>query len=50
MATSSSTRQNYAAKSMDEVCDKLVDAALYIECNRKLVKSMTSFPYIVSSL
>jgi transposase len=42
--------KNYAAKSMDEVCDKLVDAALYIECNRKLVKSMTSFPYIVSSL
>lgn len=42
--------KNYAAKSMDEVSDKLVDGALYIESNPELVKSMTSFPYIVSSL
>jgi hypothetical protein len=39
---------NYAAKSMDDVCDKPVEAALYIE--PKMVKSMTSFPYIVNSL
>jgi hypothetical protein len=28
--------KNYAAKSMDEVCDKLVEAALYIERNPKM--------------
>jgi hypothetical protein len=42
--------KNYAAKSMDEVCDKLEEAAIYIECNPKMVKSMTSFPYIMNSL
>jgi transposase len=42
--------KNYAAKSMDEVCDKLVEAALYIERNPKMVKSITSFPYIMKSL
>ena len=42
--------KNYAAKSIDEVCDKLVEAALYIERNPKMIKSMTSFPYIVNSL
>ena len=42
--------KNYAAKSMDEVCDKLVEAAFYIERNPKMVKSMTSFPYIMNSL
>ena len=49
VATSSSTRQNYALKSMDEVNDKLDEAALYIERNPKLVKSITSFPYIAKS-
>ena len=29
--------------------DKLEEAALYIERNRKLVKSIASFPYIVKS-
>jgi transposase len=42
--------KNYALKSMDKVCDKLEEVALYIERNPKLVKSMTSFPYIVGSL
>jgi transposase len=42
--------KNYAAKSMDEVCDKLVQAALYIEGNPNMVKSITSFPYIMNSL
>jgi len=42
--------KNYACKSMDEVCDKLEDGALRLENNRKLVKSITSFPYIISSL
>jgi len=41
--------KNYALKSMDEVCDKLVEAALYIERNPEIVKSITSFPYIVKS-
>ena len=40
---------NYALKSMDPVYDKLVEGALYIERNRKLVKSIASFPYIVKS-
>src|SRR6516162_9026875 len=39
-----------ALKSMDKVCDKLEEAALYIERNPKMVKSITSFPYIVRSM
>ena len=42
--------KNYAAKSIDEVSSKLVDAALYIEGNPKMVKSMTGFPYILNAL
>jgi hypothetical protein len=34
----------------DEVYAKLEDAALYIERNPALVKSITSFPYITKSL
>jgi transposase len=41
--------KNYALKSMDKVCDKLMEAALYIERNPKIVKSITSFSYIVGS-
>src|ERR1700704_5666165 len=41
--------KNYALKSMDKVNDKLDEAALYIERNQKLVKSITSFPYIANS-
>ena len=41
--------KNYALKSMDEVNDKLDEAALYLERNPKLVKSITSFPYIAKS-
>jgi transposase len=41
--------KNYALKSMDEVNDKLDEAALYIKRNQKLVKSITSFPYIAKS-
>jgi hypothetical protein len=36
-------------KSMDEVCDKLEEAALHTERNPTIVKSITSFPYIVGS-
>ena len=50
MATSSSTRQNYALKSMDEVYAKLEEAALYIERNLAIVKSIASFPYIAKSI
>ena len=50
VVTPSPTRQNYALKSMDEVYAKLEDAALYIERNPALVKSITSFPYIAKSL
>ena len=41
--------KNYALRSMDAVYDKLEEAALYIERNRKRVKSIVSFPYIVRS-
>jgi hypothetical protein len=34
---------------MDEVRDKLVEAAIYVEGNPKMVTSMTSFPYIMNS-
>ena len=42
--------KNHALKSMNEVNDKLDEAALYIERNPTLVKSITSFPYIAKSL
>src|SRR5262249_40935212 len=38
--------KNYALKSMDKVCDKLEEAALYIERNPTMVKSITSFPSV----
>jgi transposase len=42
--------KNYALKSMDEVYGKLEEAALYIQRNPKIVKSITSFPHIAKSL
>src|SRR6476620_2612853 len=42
--------KNYALKSMDAVRAKLKQAILYIERNPKLVRSITSFPYIVNSI
>ena len=42
--------KNYALKSMDEVHAKLRQAVLYMERNPHLVRSITSFPYIVNSL
>jgi transposase len=42
--------KNYALKSMDAVRAKLRQAILYIDRNPKLVRSITSFPYIVNSL
>ena len=42
--------KNYALKSMDEVYSKLDDAALYIERNPALVRSITSLPYIAKSI
>jgi hypothetical protein len=42
--------KNYAAKSMDEVCEMLVEGSLDIERNPELVKPLTSFPYIASSI
>ncbi len=42
--------KNYALKSMDAVRTKLRQAILYIERNAKLVRSITSFPYILNSL
>ncbi|HEY1760433.1 MAG TPA: IS630 family transposase [Bryobacteraceae bacterium] len=41
--------KNYALKSIDDVCQKLADAILYIERNPQVVKSITSFPYIAKS-
>jgi len=42
--------RNYALKSIDDVYAKLEEAAAYIERNPAIVKSITSFPYIVRSL
>ena len=42
--------KNYALKSIDAVHRKLEEAILYIERNPMLVKSITSFPYIIRSL
>ena len=42
--------KNYAIKSIQAVYRKLEEAILYIERNSELVKSITSFPYIVNSL
>src|SRR5262245_40427675 len=42
--------KNYALKSMHAVHAKLKEAILYIERNPELVRSITSFPYIVNSL
>jgi transposase len=42
--------KNYALKSMDAVRAKLRRAILYTERNPKLIRSITSFPYIVNSL
>ena len=42
--------KNYALKSIGEVRAKLRQAVLYIERNPNLVRSITSFPYIVKSL
>jgi hypothetical protein len=42
--------KNYALKSINAVRTKLKQAILYIECNPAMVKSRTTFPYIVKSL
>ena len=42
--------KNYALKSIDAVRAKLKQAILYIERNPKIVQSITSFPYIATSL
>lgn len=42
--------KNYALKSMDAVRARLQQAILYLDRNPKLVRSITSFPYIANSL
>jgi transposase len=42
--------KNFALKSMNAVHAKLKEAVLYIERNSKIVKSITSFPYIAKSI
>jgi hypothetical protein len=42
--------KNYALKSIDAVYAKLDEAIFYIDRNPEIVKSITSFPYIVNSL
>jgi transposase len=42
--------KNYTIKSIKAVYRKLEEAILYIKRNSELVKSITSFPYIVNSL
>jgi hypothetical protein len=41
--------KNFALKSIDEVNDKLDEAALYAERNPARIKSIASFPYIAKS-
>ena len=41
--------KNYALKSIAAVYAKLEQAILYIERNPKLVRSITTFPYIANS-
>ena len=41
--------KNFALKSMDEVHDKLGEAALYVKRNPARIKSISSFPYIAKS-
>ena len=42
--------KNLALKSMNAIRAKLREAALYIQRNPELVKSITSFPYIAKSI
>lgn len=42
--------KNYALKSIDAVRAKLEQAIAYVERNPTLVKSITSFPYLLKSL
>ena len=42
--------KNYALKSMRQVERKLCDAALYIDKNPSLVRSIAAFDYIIASL
>jgi transposase len=42
--------KNYALKSIDAVRDKLKEAILYMERKPEIVKSITSFPYVLKSL
>jgi transposase len=42
--------KNYALKSIDAVRDKLDEAVLYLEHNPDIVKSISSFPYIINSI
>jgi len=42
--------KNYALKSIDDVYAKLEGAALYIERNPAIVKSLTTFPYIIRAI
>ena len=42
--------KNYALKSIDAVRAKLKEAILYMERKPEIVKSITSFPYILKSL
>lgn len=41
---------NYAFNSMDAVEEKLIEASLFYESNKKLVKSITGFNWIVNTL
>ena len=41
--------KNYALKSIDAVRAKLKEAILYMERKPEIVKSITSFPYILKS-
>jgi len=42
--------KNYALKSIDDVYAKLEEAALYIERNPAIVKSLMTFPYVIRAI
>ena len=41
---------NYAFNSLDAVENRLIEASLFYESNPKVVKSITSFNWIINSL
>jgi hypothetical protein len=50
LSTVNRAHMAYDNGGVNALCEMLVEGSLYIERNPELVKSMTSFPYIASSI